>query len=198
MMDMDVDVLLDQGPDTVTMREELIQAIADRPDVPLEIILELSTLPDKDIILKRLSESKEPPPEVKQLMERMAKLEAVKAAADIDETIAGTEKDRADALTKLAKMTLETGVPPQALSGMFPVKYREPSFVDRLMLASRTEQELQEQEPPQNAMTQQSGPEGRPQGSGSPMGAQGGPALPGEEPELDQAGGLPMGDDMGQ
>jgi ankyrin repeat protein len=110
---MDVDVLLDQGPDTVTMREELIQAIADRPDVPLEIILELSTLPDKDIILKRLAESKEPPPEVKQLMERMAKLEAVKAAADIDETIAGTEKDRAEALAKLADMTSKTGIPPR-------------------------------------------------------------------------------------
>lgn len=197
MMDMDVDVLLDHGPDTVTMREELIQAIADRPDVPLEIILELSTLPDKDIILKRLAESKQPPPGVQELAERMAKLEAMEKAAKIDETIAGSEKDRADAFSKLAETTLNTGIPPTAMNGMFPIHYREPTFIERLMLAAQTEGELQEQKPPQNAMMDQAGPEGRPQPPGSPMASQGSPALPGEEPQLDQTGGLPMGEGVG-
>lgn len=196
MMEMDVDVLLDQGPDTVTMREELIQAIADRPDVPLEIILELSTLPDKDVILKRLAESREPPPQVKQLMERMAKLEAIKAAADIDETIAGTEKDRADAFAKAAETTFNTGIPPQAMSGMFPLHYREPTFVERLMLAANTEADLEQQEQPQNQMMPQAGPEGRPNAPGSPMASQGAPALPGAEPQLNEPGGLPVNEDV--
>jgi hypothetical protein len=194
MMDMDVDVLLDQGPDTVTMREELIQAIADRPDVPLEIILELSTLPDKDIILKRLAESKQPPPGVQELAERMAKLEAMNKAADVDTKVANAEKSRAEAYSKIVEVTASTGIPPQAMNGIFPIHYREPTFMERLMLAAQKEGELQDQQPPQNAMMPQAGPEGVSGDPGSPM-ALGGPqqAMPGEEPQLDQAGGLPMG-----
>jgi hypothetical protein len=193
MMDMDVDVLLDQGPDTITMREELIQAIADRPDVPLEIILELSTLPDKDVIIKRLQESKAPPPQLIALEEKMAKLELLLKASKVDQQISGTEKTRAEALKLLA----EIGRPPNVLSGVFPIHYREPSTVDRLLLTAGAEADAMQQEPPQNPMMQ-SGPDGaQGQPNGSPMASQGQPALPGAEPQLDEPGGLPMGPGVG-
>jgi len=192
MMDMDVDVLLDQGPDTVTMREELIQAIADRPDVPLEIILELSTIPDKEIILKRLAESKAPPPEVLALQERIGQLEQAKLASEVDENQASAENKRADTLGKL----VESGVDPQTMSGFFPIHYREPTFIDRLLMSAESDGQEPPQEP-ENPMMSQAGPEGASQVNGSPMASQGMPALPGQEPQLGEDGGLPIGAGVG-
>src|SRR5690606_5994770 len=157
--------------------------------VPLEIILELSTLPDKDVIIKRLQESKAPPPQLIALEEKMAKLELLLKASKVDQQISGTEKTRAEALKLLA----EIGLPPNALSGVFPIHYREPSTVDRLLLTAGAEADMQQQEPPQNPMMQ-SGPDGaQGQPNGSPMASQGQPALPGAEPQFDEVGGLPMG-----
>jgi hypothetical protein len=189
MMDMDVDVLLDQGPDTVTMREELIQAIADRPDVPLEIILELSTLPDKEFIKKLLAESKAPPPQLIELQERMAKLEATKLASEIDKNVAAVEDTRA----KTLKTMVETMLPPQTVSGLFPLHYREPTYVDRLALQDGLEGQAGAQEQPQNPMMG-GGPEGGEQAPNALSGMSlGQPALPGQEPEIDEPGGLPLG-----
>jgi hypothetical protein len=191
IIEMDVDVLLDQGPDTVTMREELLQAIADRPDVPLELVLELSTLPDKEIVLKRLQEAREPPAELIAMQDRMAKLEAALQAAKIDESIANVENKRATTI----KTMVESGADPRIITQLFPIRYREPTTLDRLQSATASSQNtLLQGETEDNG--QMSGPEGAMPSGGQQnalMGPQQPPALPGQEAEIGAPGGLPLG-----
>ncbi len=202
--EMDVDIILDEGPDTVTMREELIEQLSDRPDIPSEVLIELSNLPDKDVILKKLAEHKAPPPEIQELQKRMASLEEMKAAADLDKVQAETESARAGTLGTL----VQAGVLPQAMEA-FPFYYREPTFLDQAQHLAGGQPN-----PMQNALA---GPPGAGPGQGGPppppnaLGAPGGamppgaeapqedflaqsstPWIPGEEPQLNQAGGLPF------
>jgi hypothetical protein len=211
---MDVDIILDEGPDTVTMREELIEQLSQRPDIPSEILIELSNLPDKDVILKKLGEHKQPPPEIMELQKRMAQLEEFKAAADVDAVVANTEKVHTDAAIAAAG----AGMPPQMLpqlGQLFPFLHREPTFLDQA-------QQLAGGPPPGMPQNALAGPPNgaAPPGGGMPppnaLGAPGGageagamppgaeapsqdflaesstPWIPGEEPQLNQAGGLPL------
>jgi hypothetical protein len=211
--EMDVDIILDEGPDTVTMREELIEQLSDRPDIPSEILLELSNLPDKDVLLKKLQEFKSPPPEVQDLQKRMGQLEELTKAAELDKTLADTEKVRADT----AVAGIGVGIPPQALPQLgevFPFYHREPTFLDQAQHISGAPPPGM---PPPNALA---GPPGAPPGPGGPpppngLGAPGQPPagpmppgaeapqqdflaasstpwVPGEEPHLNQQGGLPL------
>ncbi len=158
--DMDIDIILDEGPDTITMREELIQAISDRPDIPVELIIEMSSLPDKDAVLKKLAEFKAPPPEVQDMNKRMAQLEEAMAAAKVDSQQASTEKTRADT----AKVMAETMMPPEAFPQLFPLQYGRPSFLDQAVgLMSQPPMPPPGME--QNALA---GPPGMPPGMGPP------------------------------
>ncbi len=204
--EMDVDIILDEGPDTVTMREELIEQLSDRPDIPSEVLIELSNLPDKDTILKKLAEHKAPPPDVQELQKRMAQLEELTKAAELDKTRAEVESTRATT----GKTMVDAGLLPQSMEA-FPFFYREPTYLDQA-------QQMVGGPPPgpppgQNALAGppgQGGPPpppnalGAPGGPGGPMppGAEAPqqdfleqsstPWIPGEEPHLNQAGGLPM------
>jgi hypothetical protein len=149
------------------------------------------------VVLKRLAEAKAPPPELKALQEKMLKLEQLMKAAEIDEKIAGTEKDRADAFSKMAEVTSNTGLAPDVISGLFPLHYREPTFIDRLLMAASQEADMDQmrQNEPKNPMMPQPGPDGSPRTNGAPGLSQGAPqALPGEEPQLNEPGGLPIGE----
>jgi hypothetical protein len=207
--EMDVDVILDEGPDTVTMREELIEQISQRPDIPSEILIEMSNLPDKDVLLQKLQEFKAPPPEIMELQKRMAQLEELKAAADVDKVVADIEKTQAD--TVIAG--LGAGMPPEMLpqiGQVFPFVHRQPTFLDQA-------QQLAGGPPPGMQPNALAGPPDgmAPPGGGMPPNAldasdgapmppgaeepqqdfleqSSTPWIPGEEPRLNQAGGLPM------
>lgn len=213
--EMDVDIILDEGPDTVTMREELIEQLSDRPDIPSEVLIELSNLPDKDVILQKLAEHKSPPPEIQELQKRMSHLEELKAAADLDKARADTESTRATT----AQTMVAAGLMPQSMEA-FPFYYREPTYLDQAQtmiggppppgqnaLAGPPGAPPGQQggpPPPPNALGAPGGPPPGPGGPGGPMppGAEAPqqdfleqsstPWLPGEEPHLNQAGGLPM------
>lgn len=201
--EMDVDIILDEGPDTVTMREELIEQLSDRPDIPTEILVELSNLPDKDVILKKLQEFKAPPPEIVELQKRLSQLEELKAAADVDKVRADVESTRAGTIGTL----VQAGVMPQAMEA-FPFFYREPTFLDQA-------QGMTGQPPPNMAQNSLGEPPGGDPGMeggmpppntlgdpGMPPGAEAPgqdflaqsstPWIPGEEPQLNEEGGLPM------
>ncbi len=209
--EMDVDIILDEGPDTVTMREELIEQLSNRPDIPSEILIELSNLPDKDVILQKLAEHKSPPPEIQELQKRMSQLEELKAAADLDKARADTEATRATT----AQTMVTSGLLPQSMEA-FPFYYREPSYLDQ------AQQMVGGPPPGQNALAGPP-PPGAPPGPGGPPppnappgpgGPPGGPGpmppgaeepqtpdflaqsstpwIPGEEPHLNEAGGLPF------
>lgn len=109
--EMDVDVILDEGPDTITMREEIIEAIGDRPDVPLDLIIELSSLPDKEYLIKRIKESQAPPPELIAMQERMSALEELLKAAQADKAVADADAQRASTLKTLSEIMAPKPVP---------------------------------------------------------------------------------------
>ncbi len=205
--EMDVDIILDEGPDTVTMREELIEQLSDRPDIPSEVLIELSNLPDKDVILQKLQQFKAPPPDVVELQKRMSQLEELTKAAELDRARADTESTRATT----AKTMVDAGLLPQSLEA-FPFYYREPTYLDQA-------QSMVGAPPP--GMNALGGPPGAPPGPGGPPPPPNGlgglgpadqgpmppgaeapqsdflaesstPWIPGEEPQLNQAGGLPL------
>jgi hypothetical protein len=200
--EIDVDIILDEGPDTVTMREELMQQLSQLGPgvIPPELLIEMSNITEKDALLKKLAEFKAPPPELQDLQKRMAQLEELTAAADLDKKRADTEKTRADTIGAL----VGAGVLPQAMEA-FPFYYREPTFLDQAQGMSSTPPMPQNAlggppaggagpdggMPPPNALA---GP-GQPPGAEEPtdfLAMSSTPWLPGDEPHLNQEGGLPM------
>lgn len=149
--EMDMDIILNEGPDTITMNEELMQTLSSIGDAavgPLgKVLIELSNTPNKERLLKMLDQANAPSPEVAEMQKRMAHLEEMLQAITIDEKRAAIENKRADTLAKLTtamqpqqQQTDEfgnpIGAPPahpaeglmtglQALS-MFPLHYGEP------------------------------------------------------------------------
>jgi hypothetical protein len=206
--EMDVDIILDEGPDTVTMREELIEQLSDRPDIPSEVLIELSNLPDKDALLQKLQQFKAPPPEMIELQKRMAQLEELQKAADIDKTRADTDKVHTDAFVAAAGI----GMPPQMLpqiGEVFPFFHREPSFLDQAQHVSGGPPPGmnglaggpgappgQPGPPPPNALGGPPGQGAMPPGAEAPqqdfLEQSSTPWVPGEEPQINQAGGLPL------
>lgn len=67
--EIDVDIMLDEGPDTITMNEELLQTLSQLSSVPpplWKVFIELSNTPQKDKLFKMLDEAQQamqPPPD---------------------------------------------------------------------------------------------------------------------------------------
>lgn len=65
----DVDIMLDEGPDTITMNEELLQTLSQLSSVPppmWKVFIELSNTPQKDKLFKMIDEAQQamaPPPD---------------------------------------------------------------------------------------------------------------------------------------
>lgn len=181
--EIDVDIILEEGPDTITMQEELMAQLSNLGPgaIPPEVLIQLSNVKDKEKVLKMIADAKAPPPELVAMQERMAKLEAVVKATEADKNIATAEKTRADALATL----VTNGLAPQHMLN-FPLQYGAPTEA-QMMGASLDQQ----------GMPQQGGPPPGPGGApGNPQALAGppppsNPMNPGE-PSLNQAGGLPV------
>lgn len=198
LAEMDVDVILDEGPDTVTMREELMEQLAQLGPgvVPPELLIEMSNISEKDMLLKRLQEAKAPPPELLDLQDKMAKLEMALNASKIDESVSKVENTRAQTMKVLGEAGM-VGVPPALMPRIFPVSYREPTFLDQIQAAA-TEIDAQMGQPQGEDNPLMAGPDGSPEAAPNAlMGQQGPMALPGQEPQLNQLGGLPLGPGVG-
>lgn len=67
--EIDVDIMLDEGPDTITMNEELLQTLSQLSSVPppmWKVFIELSNTPRKDKLFKMIDEAQQamqPPPD---------------------------------------------------------------------------------------------------------------------------------------
>ncbi len=201
LADIDVDIIMEEGPSVVTMNEELMQTlsqIGSNPAVPPKVMIELSNAPNKDKLFKMIDEATAPNPQIAAMQERMAKLEELLAAAKVDDTIAATELKRgqtvqalATAFTPQAAQTNEFGQVTsrpmqtdwqQAFGAMqaFPVQYGQPTL-EQISFATPAPQ------PPQD---DQDGPQDMPQGAPPqqpPMNAM----LAGQPPP-EMPGGLPV------
>lgn len=102
--ELDVDIVLFDAPDSVNIQSEQFQMLADlfakAPDrIPLEMVIEASSLRNKDRLLEHLQGQGQPSPEQAQLQQRgaMAEVaktegEAAKAWADAENKNAQTQK----------------------------------------------------------------------------------------------------------
>ena len=200
--EVDIDIILDEGPDTVTMREELMQQLSQLGPgvIPPELLIEMSNISEKEQILAKLAEFKAPPPEMKALQDRMMQLEEALAAANVDKARAEVEEKRAGT----AKTMVESGVDPMALGQAFPFYYREPTFLDQatnLMGMPPPQQGMQPNAlggPPaaENALPPPNAMSGEETGAEAPedfLAQSSTPWEMGAEPQLGQPGGLPMG-----
>lgn len=194
--ELDVDIILDEGPDTITMQEELMEQLATLPagTVPPEVIIELSNIKDKAKIQKMMADAKAPDPKMVQLQETMAKLEMFLAAANVDKAISETEKNRAAALETGFKAGIPVASMPAAMQ-VFPFQYGGPSHEQRFQGAQTARNQLLElQAQEQEESPQEGGPVEVPVQQAT---QQQGPAVPGQEPKLGQEGGLPLGNEPG-
>jgi hypothetical protein len=121
----DVDIILEEGPDTVTMKEEMLQTFAQLGQAAIgplgKVLIELSNMPNKAKLLQLMDEAQAPPPEVAQMTERMAKLEAALKEMQVAKAAAEVENKRADTLAKLAPIM----IPPQVLANVFPIPFAD-------------------------------------------------------------------------
>lgn len=123
--ELDVDVVLDEGPDTIVMQEELMQTLSQLGEMatgPLgRVMIELSQVNNKDRLLEIMDKAQAPTPEVAQMQELMQRFEVMMREATIAKTHSEIEKNRADSALKMAQAM----VPPQALSQAFPIPFRD-------------------------------------------------------------------------
>lgn len=113
--EIDVDIILDEGPDTIVMQEELMQTLSQLGEAAMgplgRVMIELSQVSNKDQLLQIMDKAVAPDPAVAQMQQRMAKLEEMLAAINIDKARAEVENKRADTFSKL--MTAATPPQPQ-------------------------------------------------------------------------------------
>lgn len=215
---MDIDIIIEEGPDVITMNEELADMLAKlgaNANTPLgRIIIELSNVRNKDRLLKMLDDaSPKPNPEQQDLLTKKSFLEVAAAAAKIDESLATTEAKRAKTLSDLASAM----IPTEALKS-FPFEYGVRStyedFLGQDLHPEGNPNSFVPQPPEgmppmsgplppmpanQNMPMQKAGPLLDPRamrqgisGARPPVGMQPAPVLPNQEPKMGQSGGLPL------
>jgi len=206
--EIDVDIILDEGPDTVIMQEELMQTLAQLAGTPpnlWKVFVELSGVSNKERLNKLIDEAQAPPPALLEMQAKMAKLEELLQAVKVEKELASVENTRADTLNKLKDATTEEPQPTDdfgnpmgepkrsnipagfALMKAFPVDYGEPTLPQQALMADMGPPPGMEPNGPQEA------PQGPP--PGMPMNDM---MPPGPMPEgAELPGGLPVQDHSG-
>lgn len=109
LAELDVDLILEDGPDSVNLQSEQYQSLielkkADPASIPTKMIIEASSLRNKDQILEHL-ESGGIPPEVQQQMQQMQ--EALKQAQQaVQEAEQKAQDSQAETAIKSAELQL--------------------------------------------------------------------------------------------
>jgi hypothetical protein len=126
LAEIDVDIILEEGPDTITMSEELLQRLSEIAQAPPQMwamMIELSNVPNKERLLEMVQQALAPPPmpgppqptPAQQAAEQM-QLEGM--AADVEQKKATTaktysdiENNRANAAAKLIQAQTQRNQP---------------------------------------------------------------------------------------
>lgn len=208
---MDIDIIIDEGPDVITMNEELMDLLGklgQSAATPIgKVMIELSNVRNKDRLLKLLDEATRPPPqdpEMADLLKKKNFLEVATSAAKIDDILAGVEAKRAGTLK-----TLNDGFIDSNAMQAFPFEYGARTtyedFLGEPLHPQGNPNVFAPNMPPipmgpQGAMPPgppsqppQAGPKppNLPQGKNA-IGMAPAPVLPNQEPKMGQPGGLPL------
>lgn len=169
--EIDVDIILEEGPDTITMQEELMQTFSQMGEVaagPLgKVMIELSAVPNKERLMKMIDEATQPDPAVAQMNQRMADLEAMLKEATVAKTHAETEGKRIDGLVKLAQAM----IPPQAVQQMYPIPFADAGMAGQQggMMPPGGPQQMPPDMPPEALQAMQGQPEQMSPDGGLPL-----------------------------
>lgn len=113
--EMDVDLILDESPDVVTVQQQefanLVEVAKTRPEVPFEVLLELSQARSqtKKRIMDKLSGANDPGAAQRaQMAEMIEKLNAALMAANVRKTNAAAAKDEAAVVESEVDATAKT------------------------------------------------------------------------------------------
>jgi hypothetical protein len=213
----DVDIVVEEGPDNQTMQEEVMDLLVKMGEAAMspigEALITMSGIRNKDHIISLLKQGQQKDsPEVEDMKRKMAHLEMVNAALEADKKHAEVENKRADSLVKLAG----AGIPTQAMQ-VFPFDFGGNTFTEDVLgeqfqpngnaFAFEPAPQM-EQVPMTDGPPGPAGMDGKPQ-PGAPMPAMerrapqhqlvpNRPQMPGEEPKLGAAGGMPLPNQAGQ
>ena len=189
---LNVDIVLEEGPDVIVMQEELLQTlsqVAGASPAMQKILITLSGVPNKDYLLQMIDQANAPPqtdPAQADMLQKAQMLELLEKASKIDQSIATADKSRAGAVVDMYK----EGLSPALVGDQFPITYRQPTLTEGVLqqlMASMQPPAPQQQ--PMNALANDNGSVPPPQ----PLSRQGQQAMPGQAPQMNEPGGLPMG-----
>jgi hypothetical protein len=101
--DVEVDIILEEGPDTVTIQSEQFEQLvelkrADPASIPTSAIIEASSLLNKDKILEHIESNGVPPELQKQMQEMQQALQECQQQLQQAQQAAGMEKQEAQAI----------------------------------------------------------------------------------------------------
>lgn len=127
MAEMDVDIIVESTPDTATVQQEQFLALVDLSksgvQFPPDILLQFSTIPDKQRIIEKLQERSQQPDPMREIAQ-------AGAVAEVQKTQSETALNQAKAQSEAIKPEVEAvrafqtghqlGMPPQGGSGDFP------------------------------------------------------------------------------
>lgn len=113
--EIDVDIIMEEGPDVITMQDELLERLAQLGPAAMSplgrIIIELSGTPNKDRLLEMMDKAMAPaPPNPAQQIELEQRTRANEAK--IDETESKAALNRANAMEKSLQAQLSQMAPP--------------------------------------------------------------------------------------
>lgn len=120
--ELDIDIIMQDAPDSVNIQSEQFEMLVDMwtkaPDrIPLEMVIEASTLRNKDRLLEHIKGPQEPSPEQVEAMEIQkagAIAEVEKTQSEVAKNMASAQESQADAARKY--MEAELGSRPPLIS----------------------------------------------------------------------------------
>lgn len=123
--ELDVDIVLYDAPDSVNIQSEQFEMLTEMwkaaPDrIPLEMVIEASTLRNKEKLLEAI-QPKEAPPEAMELQQRGAMAEVAEKEANAAKDFASAEKTQAETQREMVEttMAMEFGQPMPLVSNGF-------------------------------------------------------------------------------
>lgn len=124
-----VDIVVEEGPDVVSLQgeqfEQLAQLAGAGLPIPPDVLIEASSLRNKDKLLERLAESQQ---QQAQMQAMQAQLGAAQAQADVGKTQAETERTAAQAQTEQVKArTMQIEATAKVVQALKPPEQRAPA-----------------------------------------------------------------------
>ena len=108
LSELDVDILIEEAPDMATIQEEQFELVSNmamtRPEVPLEAVVELSTLRNKDAFLEKIKGNQEMQQMQQQKQQEAEAIAKDKEVAEIEKTRADTAKSEATAIKTMREI----------------------------------------------------------------------------------------------